>query len=412
MNYGLIGEHLGHSFSKEVHSMLGSYNYEIREIARDNLDFFMKSKKFKAINVTIPYKESVIPYLSYISDEAKAIGSVNTIINKNGELYGYNTDFYGMSALISHLKLDIKDKKVVILGTGGTSKTAKAVTAHLGAKTIITVSRTPKDSEIGYDELYREHSDADVVINTTPVGMYPNNSQRPILIDKFTNLNGVIDAIYNPIRTNLVLDARKRGIPAEGGLYMLVAQAIKAAELFLDTEFTSEVLDKAYHKILKDKENIALIGMPASGKSTVGKILASEMSRDFRDTDELITLSAKKTIRDIFSEEGEAAFRDLETEAIASVSVQNKMIIATGGGSILREENVDMLKQNSILFFIDRSLDALLPTADRPLSQSRDDLEKRYNERYPIYSAVADVIIDANAQPDEVAKKIIGGFYK
>ena len=412
MNYGLIGEHLGHSFSKEVHSMLGSYNYEIREIARDNLDFFMKSKKFKAINVTIPYKESVIPYLSYISDEAKAIGSVNTIINKNGELYGYNTDFYGMSALISHLNLDIKDKKVVILGTGGTSKTAKAVTAHLGAKIIITVSRTPKDSEIGYDELYYEHSDADVVINTTPVGMYPNNSQRPILIDKFTNLSGVIDAIYNPIRTNLVLDARKRGIPAEGGLYMLVAQAIKAAELFLDTEFTSEVLDQAYHKILKDKENIALIGMPASGKSTVGKILASEMSRDFRDTDELITLSAKKTIRDIFSEDGEAAFRDLETEAIASVSVQNKMIIATGGGSILREENVDMLKQNSVLFFIDRSLDALLPTADRPLSQSRDDLEKRYNERYPIYSAVADVIIDANAQPDEVAKKIIGGFYK
>ena len=280
MNYGLIGEHLGHSFSKEVHSMLGSYNYEIREIARDNLDFFMKSKKFKAINVTIPYKESVIPYLSYISDEAKAIGSVNTIINKNGELYGYNTDFYGMSALISHLKLDIKDKKVVILGTGGTSKTAKAVTAHLGAKIIITVSRTPKESEIGYDELYHEHSDADVVINTTPVGMYPNNSQRPILIDKFTNLSGVIDAIYNPIRTNLVLDARKRGIPAEGGLYMLVAQAIKAAELFLDTEFPSEVLDQAYHKILKDKENIALIGMPASGKSTVGQILASEMSRD------------------------------------------------------------------------------------------------------------------------------------
>ena len=412
MNYGLIGEHLGHSFSKEVHALLGSYEYEIREIARDELDSFMREKSFKAINVTIPYKEKVIPFLSHISDEAKAIGAVNTIVNKNGELYGYNTDFYGMVSLIAHINLNVEGKKVVILGTGGTAKTAYAVSTHLGAKNVITVSRTPDGDTIGYDELYENHSDADIIINTTPVGMYPKNDSKPIKIDKFGNLIGVIDAVYNPIRTNLILDARKRGIPAEGGLYMLVAQAVKAAELFFGNDFSNDVLDKVYHKILKDKENIVLIGMPASGKSTVAKILANELSREVLDTDSMIISSVGKQIGDIFADEGESGFRDYESLEIARASSQNSRVIATGGGSILREKNVDMLKQNGMLFFIDRPLDSLVPTSDRPLSSNREDIKKRYDERYPIYRSVADVIIDAHDGPNKVAEMIIGGFYK
>ena len=412
MKYGLIGEKLGHSFSKEVHSMLSDYEYEICEIPKDGLDSFMKEADFKAINVTIPYKESVIPYLSYISDEAKKIGSVNTIVNRGGKLYGYNTDFFGMVSLINKMRLSIKGKKTVILGTGGTSKTAFAVVESLGAEPIITVSRTKKDGAIDYEELMKDHLDAEIIINTTPVGMYPDNFSSPVDISPFTKLEGVIDAIYNPIRTSLVVDALERGIKAEGGLYMLVAQAVYASEIFLDTKYPTEKLDKIYKKIKRKKENIVLIGMPASGKSTVATLLSKDLSRTVLDTDRMIEKSRQKSISEIFESDGEKAFRDYETYEIANASLQNNTIIATGGGAILRSENVKMLKQNGVLFFIDRPYEKLVPTSDRPLASDLDAIKKRYEERYDVYLKTADARIDADDQPVNVAKKITGVFYK
>jgi shikimate dehydrogenase len=412
MKYGLIGEKLGHSFSKEVHSMLSDYEYEIREIPRHELDSFMKEADFKAINVTIPYKESVIPYLSYISDEARMIGAVNTIINRGGMLYGYNTDFLGMSAQINKMRLSLSGKKTIILGTGGTSKTSVAVAKSLGSSEIITVSRTKKEGSIDYEELMRDHLDAQIIINTTPVGMYPNNGASPIDISQFDRLEGVIDAIYNPIRTNLVLDALERGIKAEGGLYMLVAQAVYASEIFLDVKYPIEKLDKIFKKIKRKKENIVLIGMPASGKSTVANLLSKELSRDVLDTDKMITSTRQISINEIFESEGESAFRDYETIEIANASLHNNAIIATGGGAILRRENTRMLKQNGVLFFIDRPYERLVPTSDRPLASDLNAIRKRYEERYPIYLRSADVVIDADDQPVNVAKKITGVFYK
>jgi shikimate dehydrogenase len=392
--------------------MLSDYEYEIREIPRHELDSFMREADFKAINVTIPYKESVIPYLSYISDEARMIGAVNTIINRGGMLYGYNTDFLGMSAQINKMRLSLSGKKTIILGTGGTSKTSVAVAKSLGSSEIITVSRTKKEGSIDYEELMRDHLDAQIIINTTPVGMYPNNGASPIDISQFDRLEGVIDAIYNPIRTNLVLDALERGIKAEGGLYMLVAQAVYASEIFLDVKYPIEKLDKIFKKIKRKKENIVLIGMPASGKSTVANLLSKELSRDVLDTDKMITSTRQISINEIFESEGESVFRDYETIEIANASLHNNAIIATGGGAILRRENTRMLKQNGVLFFIDRPYERLVPTSDRPLASDLNAIRKRYEERYPIYLRSADVVIDADDQPVNVAKKITGVFYK
>ena len=412
MKYGLIGEKLSHSFSKEVHARLADYEYEICEIAKDKLPSFMEQKDFRAINVTIPYKEAVIPYLYYISDEAKAIGAVNTVVNRDGKLYGYNTDFFGMSSLFDYMKLSVKNKKAVILGSGGTAKTANAVLKHLGASEVITVSRQEKEGVITYEDLYSKHIDAEIIVNTTPVGMYPDNNSIPIDISKFRNLCGVVDAIYNPLRTGLVLAAKEREINAEGGLYMLVAQAVYASEIFLDTKYSSETLNDVYQSILAEKENIVLIGMPSSGKSTVGSILADKLSRPLYDTDALIVESEDKFISQIFKEVGKDGFRDIETRVIANISLQNGLIIATGGGAVLRKENVSKLKQNGKIFFLDRSPDNLLPTEDRPLSTTMEAMMKLYHERYPIYSAASDITVNGDNSPEDVATEIIGGFNK
>ncbi len=412
MKYGLIGEKLSHSFSKEVHAMLSDYDYELCEIAIGDLDTFLRNKCFKAINVTIPYKEKVIPYLSYISDEARLIGSVNTIVNRDGKLYGYNTDFLGMVALINKMRLSLAGKKTVILGTGGTSKTASAVAKSLGANPILTVSRTKKENSIDYNELVEKHHDAEIIINTTPVGMYPDNFSAPIDISPFKKLEGVIDTIYNPIRTRLVIDALERGIKAEGGLYMLVAQAVYASEIFLGKSYTTEKLNKIFKRIRRKKENIVLIGMPASGKTTVANLIANELRRNMLDTDQMIMSERKRSISEIFESEGEAVFREYEAEEIMKVSLKNNTVIATGGGAILKRDNVRILKQNGVLFFIDRPYEKLVPTIDRPLSSSVDAIKKRYDERYNIYLNSADVIIDADDTPINIAKKIMGAFYK
>ncbi len=411
MRYGLLGEVLGHSFSKSIHNTLGGYSYDLIEVKRDDLDSFIKARNFTGLNVTIPYKETIIPYLDQIDEAAKEIGAVNTILNKNGSLHGYNTDFYGMRKLIAHAKISLKGKKVIILGTGGTSKTSYAVAKSLGAVEILRVSRYSGDGVITYEELYSNHLDADVIINTTPVGMHPNSDKSPIEIDKFTSLCGVIDAVYNPIRTPLVLEAKKRKIRAEGGLYMLVAQAVRASEIFLDQKYEEKTVDRIMRRITREKENIVLIGMPASGKSTVGKILEKKLGKRLIDTDKVIEARAHKSISRIFADEGEEYFRNLEAEVIKEISMENGIIIATGGGSVLRPESVDNLKKNGKLYFVDRPLSQLIPTASRPLASNDTDIEKRYNERYSIYSSVCDLRIDSNTSAPMTADKIIADYY-
>ena len=412
MKYGCIGEHLKHSFSKEIHNALADYEYELCEVAREELDDFATRRDFLAINVTIPYKELIIPHLYYIDDGAKAIGAVNTVVNRDGRLYGYNTDFYGMESLLRHASIDLSGKKVVILGTGGTSKTAAAVAMAGGAREILRVSRGGREGAITYEELYEHHSNAEIIINTTPSGMFPNIFDTPVDISRFPNLLGVIDAVYNPLRTPLISAAKKRGIPAEGGLYMLVAQAVRASEIFTDTEYTNGTLDDVFGKIRRSKENIVLIGMPASGKSTVGKILAKQTGRPFIDTDKLIVERTGKEITNIFAECGESGFRDIEAEAVREVSAMTSAVIATGGGAILREENVKALRENGRLYFIDRPLEKLIPTISRPLSSDRESIKKRYDERYGIYTDVCDEKIDADCSPREVARRIMENFEK
>ena len=406
MHYGLIGEKLGHSFSAEIHTMLKSNPYTLVELSKEELDAFFAAKDFSAINVTIPYKTTVIPYLSHTDERANEIGAVNTVVNRGGELWGYNTDFYGLSALISHAGISIQNKKVAILGTGGTSKTALAVAKFLGAKEILLVSRKKREGVVTYEELTSLHADTDVLINTTPVGLYPNTEEAPVNVEVFSKLCGVIDVIYNPLRTKLILDAKKRGIPAEGGLYMLVAQAVRASELFLNCTYEPETAEQIYLAILNKTENLVLSGMPGAGKSTIGKRLAEELERPFFDLDEEIVRVAGRSIPEIFATDGEVAFRNLETMVLREVLANQKgIVLATGGGTVLREENVDLLHRNGKIYFLDRPLEALLPTSDRPLASSVDAIRQRYAERYERYCITADCHIDADASREEVVRR-------
>ena len=367
MQYGCIGEKLSHSFSKIIHNELCDYEYELKEIPRDKLDSFMKQRDFKAINVTIPYKQDVIPYLDFISDTAKSIGAVNTVVNNGGYLYGHNTDFSGMTALIKRNNIEISSKKVLVLGSGGTSKTAVAVANSLGALSVYRVSRSGNDGAITYEQAYYRHRDAQIIINTTPCGMYPNIGKSAVDISRFPSLSGVVDAVYNPLKSQLVVEAQKAGIPAIGGLYMLVAQAAFAVEKFTAANIPTEETERVYKKLLKSKENIVLIGMPGCGKTTIGKVAAAELNMNFIDTDDEIAKEAGKEIPRIFEEAGEDGFRELESEIIARVSAVQGAVIATGGGAILRQRNIDLLKENGIIVFIDRPLEKLVTTDNRPL---------------------------------------------
>lgn len=418
MEYGCIGEHLRHSFSAEIHRELADYQYEIREIAPDALDAFLTERSFCGINVTIPYKERVIPHLDEIDGMARAVGAVNTIVNRDGRLCGYNTDVYGMTRLIERIGLDLGGKKVAILGTGGTSRTARAVADRLGAATVLTVGRSARKGVIDYDTLYRLHADTEILINTTPCGMfpYPNGNERiaaaAVDVSRFPRLCGVVDAVYNPLRTRLILDAQARGIAAEGGLFMLVAQAVRACEIFLGKDLPSDTCERVFMRILREKENLVLIGMPASGKTTVGGLLAQMSGRPLVDSDGLIVRAAGKSISDIFAQEGEGAFRDLESRVIEEeIADRNGLIVATGGGAILRERNLDALRRNGRLYFLDRPLEALCPTDDRPLASTADAIRARYEERYGRYLAAADCRIDASGSPEAVADAIRKEFH-
>lgn len=406
MEYGCIGEHLAHSFSKEIHNALADYDYILKELAPDELPAFLTERDFKAINVTIPYKRDVIPFLDYISDEAKAINAVNTIVNKDDKLYGYNTDFYGLKALIKRANISLRGKRVAILGSGGTSNTAFAVAEFLNAEKVVKVSRSERCGYITYDKLYDDFCDCQIIINTTPCGMYPKMGEAAADLSRLPFVEAVFDAVYNPLCSKLVLDGKRKGITAVGGLYMLVSQAAYAVEKFIDAPVDDEKVEAIFQKLYKSKMNIALIGMPSSGKTSVGKELSKSLNKAFVDSDDEIVAQEQKPISVIFKDEGEIYFRELEIKAIYNLAERNSQIIATGGGAVLNNKNIESLKANSRIYFIDRPLEMLITTDDRPLSSNKEDLVKRYNERYELYIKNADVIIDGSGTISDVSKRI------
>ena len=412
MKYGLIGEKLSHSFSKEIHEALADYTYEIRELTPDEVAPFLAAREFEGINVTIPYKEKVIPHLDEISDAAKMIGAVNTVKNVGGRLIGDNTDFYGMREMILRAGIEIKGKKALILGTGGTSKTAKAVLTDLGASEIIVVSRKESDKTVTYETVLAHHSDAEIIVNTTPLGMYPNTDAFPIDLYSFPNLTGVIDAIYNPLRTNLILEAQKLGIPAVGGLMMLILQAARASEIFLGKTLDNGKVEQVVKSIFESKENIVLIGMPGCGKSTIGKILAEITGKVLVDTDAVIEKMTGKHPAEIIRESGEDAFRDIETQAVREISKRSGIVIATGGGIVKRSENIPLLRQNGRIIYLNCPTDELPITPDRPLSSSRAAIEKLFLTRNLLYTLAADATVNVSHKnaPDIAAAEILTVF--
>ena len=407
-NYGLIGKKLGHSFSKIIHEKMG-YDYDLVELKEEEVKDFVLSKKYLGFNVTIPYKKTVMPYLDYIDEGAKAIGSVNTIIQKDGKLYGYNTDIFGMEYAFKCAGIELKDKKVIILGSGGTYETANYLAKIKGAREIVKISRSSEDN---YENISK-HYDANVVINTTPVGMYPNNEGRLIDLHNFKNLEGFFDAIYNPLNTNMLLDAKEilKDKGYSNGLKMLVAQAKKARDLFFDTKKNDNIIDKIVEEINMSKTNIVLMGMPGSGKSTVGFELARKLNRPFIDTDEVIIEREGMHTSKIIEQKGEPYFRDKETEVVNEVSKLQGYIIATGGGVVLRDENMKALKQNGFIIFLDRNIKNLSKDG-RPLSQGEDALQKMYKERIGLYTKYSDAVADSNVPVQEVADNIISELWK
>ncbi len=402
---GLVGERLGHSFSPQIHTCLCDYQYSLFEMPESELEDFIKSDRYHSVNVTIPYKMAVIPYLDVISEAAQKIGSVNTVTHlPDGRLYGDNTDFYGFIHMIKTAGINILGKKVLILGTGGTSKTVVAACESLGASEIRLVSRM---GELNYKNAHLLCPDTQIIVNCTPVGMYPNNLISPIDIDKFPALEGVADVIFNPAKTQLLLDAERLGIKTANGLPMLVAQAKRACETFTGEEIDDSEIDRITGIISSQTSNIILVGMPGCGKTTIGSLLAEKLSRELIDTDELIEEIAGKKIPDIFSEDGEEVFRQLEHKAIQAAGKKSGVIIATGGGAVTRRENYAPLHQNGKIVFITRDT-SLLAKDGRPLSLS-GDLCEMYKARLPLYRQFCDLEI-ANITPSDTAEQIIKWF--
>lgn len=401
ISYGLCGRTLKHSYSKIIHEYLGNDNYELLSLEKDELYELFESKNFNALNVTIPYKQDALNLCDMVSDEAKAIGSVNTVVNKDGTLYGYNTDYFGFVYMLNRAGITLKDKKVVILGSGGTSLTARAVCKGEGARETIIVSRK---GEVNYNNV-SDHADADVLINTTPVGMYPDNGRTPVDLSMFNNLSGVVDVIYNPIRTALVIEAEKLGIPATTGLPMLVAQAVRAHEYFFDTKLSDRVIEEVYYKCLMKILNVIFIGMPGCGKTSIGKAYANLSGRSFLDTDVFVE-QAGMPIPQIFEKYGEQVFRDKETAAIEMLSSMSEKVIATGGGAVKRKKNVELMKQNGVVVYLKRDLDKL-STDGRPLSQGGiERINQLYSERYELYESAADITVKTHEDVDECAGRL------
>lgn len=406
MRFGLLGRKLGHSYSPQIHALLGDYEYPLYEKEPEEIEEFMTSGEFDGMNVTIPYKETVIPYMSQLSDTAKKIGSVNTVTRMpDGKLYGDNTDYYGFSYLLESAGFDVKDKKVIVLGNGGASKTVVCVCTDKGAKEVTVISRR---SETDNYESISKHYDADYIINTTPVGMYPDNGKSPIELEFFKSCKGVADLIYNPSKTQLLLDAEKLSIPAVNGLTMLCAQGVKAAESFTKQKYDNGKAKEITKKLESQMLNIVLVGMPGCGKSTAAKLISSMLGRELIDTDELIKEKEGREIPEIFKDNGEEYFRNAESLAVKHAGKQSGKIIATGGGAILRDENKAALRQNSVVVFLKRDL-SQLDTDGRPLSMN-NPLEEMYKKRLPHYEAVCDITVEVAPEKEETARRILKGL--
>lgn len=400
MRFGLLGRKLGHSYSPQIHNLLGGYPYELFEREPEDVADFLKNGDFDGINVTIPYKKTVIPCLDEIDPLALRLGAVNTIVRRNGKLKGYNSDYFGFRSMVQRTGIAVAGKKALVLGSGGASVTAQAVLEDLGAE-VVVISRS---GENNYGNLHR-HADAALLVNTTPVGMYPNTGEAPVDVSVFPALEVVLDVVYNPARTQLLLDCEKLGIPAFNGLWMLVAQAKQSAQWFLDTPLPDSLVADIHGRLRSQMENIVLIGMAGCGKSTIGRLLAKETGKTFRDADAEIEKLAGRTIPEIFARDGEAEFRRLETAVLSELGKQSGLVIATGGGCVTRVENHPLLHQNGRILWIRRD-PGKLPTAGRPLSQKTDPAVL-YEQRKPLYAAFADAAVENEGTLGEVLTAIL-----
>lgn len=403
MKCALIGERLGHSYSKIIHEAFGLYPYELVSLPENEVENFAENSDFDGFNVTIPYKRTIMPYCSYISPEALKIGSVNTVVRTPDGLHGYNTDYFGFKSLAERAGISFENKNVVILGSGGTSLTARAVAADSGAKSIKTVSRSGEYNYGNLDAL----SDCQVLINTTPVGMYPNNGLSAVNLDSFPKCEAVLDVIYNPLRTELIMQAQQHGLKCSGGLYMLVAQAAQSAKYFCSAEIGSDRIEDVFRTLALSVQNIVLVGMPGCGKTTVANELAALCQRQVVDTDAEIEKKAGMSIPEIFKKYGEEHFRTLESEVIAEVAKEKGLIIATGGGAVLKDENRRALHSNGRIYYIKRDLSAL-SLDGRPLSKDEDTLRQMFAVRDPIYSDCADAVVKNDLSPVQTAQRIMG----
>lgn len=401
MRCGLLGKKLGHSYSPQIHSFLGTYSYELFEKAPEELANFLKTGDFAGLNVTIPYKKDVIAFCDELSDRAAALGAVNTIVRRSdGTLIGHNTDYFGFASMVERSTLELQNKKVLVLGSGGASATVVAVLKELGAQ-VVVISRS---GENNYTNLYL-HKDAAVIVNTTPVGMYPNTGISPIDLDPFENLEGVLDVVYNPARTQLLLDAERKGLITENGLWMLVAQAKESAEWFAGTKISDEVIAQIHRTLRSQMENTILIGMPGCGKSTIVRTLAEAIGKTFVDIDVEIVNQAGMSIPEIFEKSGEEGFRKWETDVLSQFCKKSGQVIATGGGCVTRPENYNILHQNGNIIWIQRDWDQL-PTDGRPLSQ-KGKLETMYQVRKPLYTQFSDATVINDSDISDIVKRII-----
>ena len=401
MQCGLLGRHLKHSYSPQIHKMLANYDYQLFEIEPERLEAFLRDAMFEGINITIPYKKAVIPYCNELTESAKAIGAVNTIIRRSdGALIGHNTDYYGFQFLFQQSGLSAFGKKVLVLGSGGAAVTVTAVLKDAGANVII-ISRNGANN---YQNL-EQHYDASIIVNATPVGMYPNTDMSPVDLAPFYALEGVLDLIYNPARTRLLQMAEEKGVTAVNGLFMLVAQAKEAAQWFTANNIADDQIAKIYRLLRQQMQNIVLIGMPGCGKSTIGKALAQKTGKTFVDADTAIEEETGMPIPQFISEFGEPAFRNVETRVLSNLCKASGYVIATGGGCVTRYENKAIIRQNATVLWIKRSIDDL-PTEGRPLSQ-RLPLSEMYRIREPMYNKFADYTVNNFGTVDEAVTQIL-----
>lgn len=399
---GLLGQKLGHSYSPAIHGMLAGYDYQLFEREPEQLEDFLKNGPWDGINVTIPYKKAVLPYCAELSETAQRIGSVNTIVRRpDGSLYGDNTDAYGFESLVGKSGIDVRGKKALVLGSGGASVTVVAVLKALGAESVTVISRSGEDN---YNNLDR-HADAQIIANTTPVGMYPNNGQAAVDLAQFPQCEGVLDVVYNPARTALLLQAEKLGIPCAGGLYMLVAQAKRSSELFTGSSIPDGEIGRIEKVLSGQMKNIVLVGMPSSGKSTLAAALGETLGRTVYEADALIEQEAGMAIPAIFAQYGEGHFRALETEILSRLGKLSGAVISTGGGCVTREENYDLLHQNGTIIWLQRGTEKLDKTG-RPISL-KSDLNELYQKREPMYRRFADAAVDNNGSVEATLKQIL-----